>query len=182
MIAGSWPDPCLFQRVIDNWVSCFLYEAVCKSPWLSGATPHDTPWCLHLLWLRLIHLHCLDADQKASLRCTIETNYLCHQKLPRRPCHRILSLNTLKSSLQPWFQLTARSISCIGIHQNILCNRGSALFDTSYRKAYLVSSGVQELLIIRARIINKSKNYTLFCAITLRVTGRGQPPDFGYLA
>ncbi len=64
----------------------------------------------------------------------------------------------------------------------MLCNRGSALFDTSYRKAYLVVSGVQELLMIRTRIINKSKDCTIFfVAIALRVIGRGQPPNFGYL-
>ena len=44
----------------------------------------------------------------------------------------------------------------------MLCNRGSALFDTSYRKAYLVVSRLQQLLIILARIINKSKDCTLF--------------------
>ncbi len=44
----------------------------------------------------------------------------------------------------------------------MLCSRGSLVFDTWYSKAYLGVSEVQELLIIRARIINKSKDYTLF--------------------
>jgi Lrp/AsnC family transcriptional regulator, regulator for asnA, asnC and gidA len=44
----------------------------------------------------------------------------------------------------------------------VLCSRGSLLFDIWYSKAYLVVSKVQELLIIRARIINKSKDSTLF--------------------
>ncbi len=64
--------------------------------------------------------------------------------------------------MQPCFQLSARSISYTGIHQNVLCSRGSLLFGTWYSKAYLVVSKLKELLTIRARIINKSKDYTLF--------------------
>jgi Lrp/AsnC family transcriptional regulator for asnA, asnC and gidA len=43
----------------------------------------------------------------------------------------------------------------------MLGSRCSLLFDTWYSKAYLVVSEVQELLIIRARIVNKSKDCTL---------------------
>lgn len=44
----------------------------------------------------------------------------------------------------------------------MLCGRGSLLFGTWYSKAYLVVSQLKELLTIRARIINKSKDCTLF--------------------
>jgi Lrp/AsnC family transcriptional regulator, regulator for asnA, asnC and gidA len=43
----------------------------------------------------------------------------------------------------------------------VLCSRGILLSDTSYNKAYLVVSEVLELLIIRARIVIKSKHCTL---------------------
>jgi Lrp/AsnC family transcriptional regulator for asnA, asnC and gidA len=43
----------------------------------------------------------------------------------------------------------------------MLGSRCSLLFDTWYSKAYLVVSEVQQLLIIRARIVNKSKDCTL---------------------
>lgn len=43
----------------------------------------------------------------------------------------------------------------------MLGSRCSLLFDTWYSKAYLVVSEVQELLIIRARIVNRSKDCTL---------------------
>jgi Lrp/AsnC family transcriptional regulator for asnA, asnC and gidA len=43
----------------------------------------------------------------------------------------------------------------------MLGSRCSLLFDTWYSKAYLVVSEVQELLIIRARIVNRAKDCTL---------------------